>query len=95
LISSNKFRYQIHYRRRRLAEAAMNSKIGTQNMIEQLVCATCGNQSSLKDKHVFKEALHALVRLAKAEKMLELKQDVKKAGALLGNHNPNEYWKIR
>lgn len=39
----------------------------TAAMIEELVAAKCGESASLREKHVFREALIGLVRLAKVE----------------------------
>jgi hypothetical protein len=60
----------------------MNNTLGTEQMIEKLIHTTYGEQSSLREKHVFRETLYALVRLAKAEQMLELRQDIRKAVSL-------------
>ncbi|HTN67077.1 MAG TPA: hypothetical protein VL051_12945 [Burkholderiaceae bacterium] len=54
----------------------MNANKHTEEMIEDLVNVTCGEQASARERHVYREALRSLVRLAKAEQMFELKSDV-------------------
>jgi hypothetical protein len=39
--------------------------------------ATYGDNVSVREKHAFGEALRGLVRLAKAEQMLEMRMDIK------------------
>lgn len=48
----------------------------TETAIEHLVVAACGEQASARKKHVYREALRGLVRLAKSECMFEMKTDV-------------------
>ena len=55
----------------------------TKNMIEELTIAMCGAMPNLRECHVFSQALHALVRLAKSEQVLEIKQDVQRATGLM------------
>jgi len=47
------------------------------DMIEDLVKVTCGEQASSRERHVYREALRSLVRLAKAEQMYEMRADVR------------------
>lgn len=62
---------------------AMKNRPATEITIENLVSATCREQASAREKHVFREALRGLVRLAKSEQMLEMKADVSRlTGAL-------------
>lgn len=72
----------------------MSRKNDSEQLIEQLTHATYGSQGSEREKHVFREALHALVRLAKAEQMLELKKDVRKAAVLAHKNRLIEQWKM-
>lgn len=48
----------------------------TEEMIEDLVNATCGEQAGTREKRVYREALRSLVRLAKAEQMFDMKSDI-------------------
>lgn len=48
----------------------------TEEMIEELVDVTCGAQAGAREKHVYREALRSLVRLAKSEQMYEMKADI-------------------
>lgn len=56
----------------------METKYSTEELIEELVAVTCGDTASEREKRVFTDTLRGLVRLAKAEQMLELRTDVKK-----------------
>jgi hypothetical protein len=55
----------------------MQAKYSTETLIEDLVTATYGDNVSAREKHAFGEALRGLVRLAKAEQMLEMRMDIK------------------
>lgn len=55
----------------------MKTKYTTEELTEELTAATCGTTASLREKRAFIEALRGLVRLAKAEQMLELRTDMK------------------
>ena len=50
----------------------------SQEMVSSLVNAYCGQNASLRQKHVFEQTLYALVRLAKSEQMMEIKANVRK-----------------
>ncbi len=52
-----------------------NLKITAEDMVQALTDANTAGANALH-RHVFREALRALVRLAKAEKLLEMKRDV-------------------
>lgn len=56
----------------------MRNCIDTDVVIENLITATLGEQSSSRQQHVYREALRGLVRLAKSEQVLEIKSNVKK-----------------
>jgi hypothetical protein len=45
----------------------MRQILSSDDIIETLVTLHCGQDSSLRDKHIFRESLRNLVRLAKAE----------------------------
>ena len=55
----------------------------TKKMIEELIAAMYGTAPNLRECHVFSQALHGLVRLAKSEQVLEIKQDVQRATGLM------------
>jgi hypothetical protein len=62
----------------------MKMTFHTETVIEELVTATCGKDASIRDKHVYREALRGLVRLAKSEQLREMKANVDKlAGAYM------------
>ncbi|CAN7515202.1 hypothetical protein LJR289_003535 [Pseudoduganella sp. LjRoot289] len=51
----------------------------TDKVIDDLIAATCGQQSGLQQRFVFAQALQGLVRLAKAEQLLEIRLDTERA----------------
>jgi len=55
----------------------MNQHKHSDDMIEDLVNVTCGEQAGSRERHVYREALRSLVRLAKAEQMYEIKADAR------------------
>lgn len=48
----------------------------TDTIIEELIDATCND---VRSRHIFLHALHGLVRVAKAEQLQEMRQDVARA----------------
>jgi hypothetical protein len=55
----------------------------TDRVIAELVDATCGRQGDMRARHVLKQALHGLVRLAKVEQLTDMRVDVDRATATL------------
>jgi ribosomal protein L17 len=55
-------------------EASSQTQYTTNHLIEALVEANACNATE-RNRHIFRQALHALVMLAKAEKLLEIKRD--------------------
>lgn len=55
----------------------------TAKMIKELTMAIYGSAPNPREKYVLTQALHGLVRLAKAEQMLEIKKNVERAAATL------------
>lgn len=51
----------------------------TDKVIEDLIAATCGLQAEMRQRHVYAQALQGLVRLAKAEQLLEMRLDAERA----------------
>ena len=56
----------------------MVTQYSTDTVIEEMVAATYGDTVSARQKHMYREALRALVRLAKAEQMRDMRMDVRK-----------------
>lgn len=56
----------------------MMAHYSTDEVIEELIVATYGKTGSERQKHVYREALHSLVRLAKAEQMRDMRVNVQK-----------------
>jgi hypothetical protein len=60
----------------------MEAKHATETLIEQMILATYGDQGSPREKHALRESLRALVRLAKAEQMLDMRIDARRLTAV-------------
>lgn len=57
----------------------------TENIIEEIIASTYGEQLDARRRHVFGQALQGLVRLAKAEQLLDIRLDAQRAAGLSGN----------
>ncbi|MFC3374795.1 hypothetical protein ACFOLJ_02625 [Rugamonas sp. CCM 8940] len=57
----------------------------TENIIEELIVSTYGEQLDAHKRHVFGQALQGLVRLAKAEQLLDMRLDAQRSIGLPGN----------
>lgn len=51
----------------------------TDNIIEEIINSTCGEEPDPRCRHLFFHALHGLVRVAKAEQLQLLRSDVRLA----------------
>jgi hypothetical protein len=61
----------------------MKKKLDTDDIIENLLVATLGQNSDARQRHLYREGLRSLVRLAKAEQVVEIKASVRRlTGAL-------------
>lgn len=60
-------------------------KCKTENVIEELIAATHGTLPGLRSRHVLAQALHGLVRLAKAEQLTEIRMDTERASGALAS----------
>jgi len=61
----------------------MKKKPSTELAIDDMVSANCKPDASAREKHVYREVLRALVRLAKSEQLVEMKVDIERlTGAL-------------
>lgn len=56
----------------------MKKKLETDAVIENLIAATLGDEAGARERHVYRESLRSLVRLAKAEQVVEIKDSVRK-----------------
>jgi hypothetical protein len=62
---------------------AMKKKLDTDDVIENLITATLSEDATSRQRHMFRESLRSLVRLAKAEQVVEIKTNVRRlTGAL-------------
>jgi hypothetical protein len=59
----------------------MKTRLSTEEAVAGLLNAHHADALSARERHVYREALHALVRLAKSELMVEMKANVKKLTA--------------
>jgi hypothetical protein len=61
----------------------MKTKLDSDQVIEQMITAMLGQDAGVREQHVCRESLRNLVRLAKTEQVMEIKQNVRKlTGAL-------------
>lgn len=60
----------------------MKKKLETDAVIENMIAAALGDKAGARERHVYRESLRGLVRLAKAEQVMEIKDSVRK---LTGN----------
>jgi len=56
----------------------MKKKHETDAVIETLVTVTLGDNAGARERHVYRESLRSLVRMAKAEQVMEIKDSVRK-----------------
>lgn len=61
----------------------MKKKLDTDDVIENLIAATLGDQGSARQQHIFRENLRGLVRLAKAEQVAEIKASVQRLAGVV------------
>lgn len=65
----------------------MKKKLETDAVIENLIIATLGEDAPARQKHMYAESLRSLVRLAKAEQVMEIKESVRKLAGALETHS--------
>ncbi|MFC7516606.1 hypothetical protein ACFQUU_16475 [Herbaspirillum sp. GCM10030257] len=65
----------------------MKKKFDSDEVIESLISATLGEQAGARERHLYRESLRNLVRLAKAEQVVEIKASVKRLTGVLDNQN--------
>lgn len=61
-------------------------KLDTDDVIENLIAATVGDNADARQRHLLRENLRGLVRLAKAEQVVEIKANVRKLAGALDAH---------
>jgi hypothetical protein len=59
----------------------MKKRTSTDTAIEELVAASCTGTMTLREAHIYREALRGLVRLAKSEQTLEMKTQLNRLTA--------------
>jgi hypothetical protein len=61
----------------------MKRPLDSEQVIESLVAATLGDEATLREQYIYRENLRSLVRLAKSEQVVEIKENVRRlTGAL-------------
>jgi hypothetical protein len=65
----------------------MKNKLDTDDVIDNLITATLGEDATLRQQHLFRESLRCLVRLAKAEQVVEIKANVRRLTGALEVHS--------
>jgi hypothetical protein len=65
----------------------MKNRVDTDAVIESLLLATLSEDASSREKHVLRENLRSLVRLAKAEQVVEIKNNVRRLAGALEAHS--------
>lgn len=56
----------------------MRNELNTNEVINNMVDAVCGQGATSRERHMYRETLRNLVRLAKAEQMAEMRVNVEK-----------------
>jgi hypothetical protein len=56
----------------------MKRKLTTDDAIENLIAASLGEDAGLRERHLYRQNLLSLVRLAKSEQIVEMKTNVQK-----------------
>jgi hypothetical protein len=64
----------------------MKRTLDSEQVIESLVSATLGEEASQRQKHIYRENLRSLVRLAKTEQVVEIKDNVRRLTGALEMH---------
>jgi hypothetical protein len=59
----------------------MRNELNTDEVINNMVDAVCGQGATARERHMYRETLRNLVRLAKAEQMAEMRVNVEKLTA--------------
>jgi hypothetical protein len=86
----NEDRRQAIIEQRSTGEYMIMQTCSSGDAIEDLILATYGPKQGLREQHVFRQALHGLVRLAKSEQLLEMKMNVARgAGAMTAAVRPD------
>jgi DNA-binding transcriptional regulator LsrR (DeoR family) len=65
----------------------MKKQLDTDQVIEALISATITDDVTARQRHIYRENLRSLVRLAKAEQIVEIKANVKKLAGALETHS--------
>lgn len=65
----------------------MKKKLDTEDVIENLITVTLSEDAPMRQRHLFRESLRSLVRLAKAEQIVEIKTNVRRLTGALETHS--------
>jgi hypothetical protein len=64
----------------------MKKQLDTDCIIEEMIAANLGPEAGFREKHLFRESLRSLVRLAKAEQVVDIKMSVRRLTGALEQH---------
>lgn len=65
----------------------MKNRLDTDAVIDSLISASLSENASSREKHILRENLRSLVRLAKAEQVVEIKANVRRLAGALESHS--------
>lgn len=65
----------------------MKKKLDTDDVIENLITAILDKDATSRQRHLFRESLRSLVRLAKSEQVVEIKTNVRRLTGALEVHS--------
>ncbi|HEY4541273.1 MAG TPA: hypothetical protein VIG66_02745 [Noviherbaspirillum sp.] len=64
----------------------MTKTMHTDEIIEELVTAMLGSEAGVRERHLLRENLRSLVRVAKAEQVVDIKASVRRLAGALESH---------
>lgn len=65
----------------------MKKKLDTDDVIENLITAILSEDATARQRYLFRESLRSLVRLAKSEQVVEIKNNVRRLTGALEAHS--------
>lgn len=64
----------------------MTKTMHTDEIIEELLTAMLGSEAGVRERHLLRENLRSLVRVAKAEQVVDIKASVRRLAGALESH---------
>lgn len=65
----------------------MKTKLDSDQVIEQMLSTLLGPDAGARERHMCRESLRGLVRLAKSEQVVEIKANVRRLTGALDQHH--------